>query len=238
MNIFTILGIFIVFGLGYFSFNSVYAQIDPLSEIEFFQTGELGTLENQFQISSELNIREFFNGNIIRVSGVTVEGFPYITYSMISEEQISTRGVIFIQGEFEKLDFSKKVINETIIPEKDENISLLVKYTQRAYSEKYVYVDVKVYDKDQNQLNDFNLNYGFLQDVEINIKFTDEDGQIVFSSNGTTNQNGLFESKYLIPENSKRETLLLSINAENDSSSTSKIFQVFSLGQIPDNDSN
>lgn len=138
-----------------------------------------------------------------------------------------------MQGEFKKLIFDEKTPSETIVVEKDENILLLVKYTQRAYSEKYVYVDVKVYEKDQNKLNDFYLNYGFISGVDINIKFTDEDGKIVFSSNGTTNQKGLFESQYLIPENSKRETLILTIDAENEKSSMSKIFQVFSLGRMP-----
>jgi len=238
MKFFTILGIFTLFSLGCISISSASAQIDPLSDIGFFQTGKLNVAEYQFLISDNFEIRELSNGNIVRISGLTLEGFPYITYSIIGEEKINTHGIIFIQGEFKKLNFDEKTPSETIVVEKDENISVLVKYTQRAYSEKTVYVDVKVYEKDQNKLNDFDLNYGFISDVEINIKFTDEDGKIVFSSNGTTNQNGLFESQYLIPENSKRETLILTIDAENESSSTSKIFQVFSLGQIPDHDSN
>jgi len=238
MNILVTFGLLFTLFLGSFSITSVSAQIDPLSDIVFFQTGELNTTENQFQISDKLNIREFFNGDIVRVSGLTLEGFPYITYSRVLEEQINTHGIIFIQGEFKKLNFDEEVIEETIVVEKDDNISLLLKYTQRAYSEKFIYVDVKIYDKDQNKLNDFDQNYGFISDVSINIKITDEDEQIVFSSNGVTNENGLFETRYLIPENSKRETLILTIDAENENSETSKILQVFSLGQIPDNDSN
>jgi len=46
---------------------------------------------------------------------------------------------------------------------------LLLKYTQRAYSEKTVYVDVKIYDKDQNKLNDFDQNYGFISDGALSI---------------------------------------------------------------------
>ena len=238
MNILVTSGLLFILFLGSLSINSVSAQIDPLSDIVFFQTGELNTKENQFLISDQLNIREFFNGNIIRVSGLTLEGFPYITYSKILDEQINTHGVIFMQGEFKKLNFDEKIEEETTVVEKDDDISLLLKYTQRAYSEKTVYVDVKIYEKDQNKLNDFNQNYGFISDVNINVKITNEDDQIVFSSNGTTNKNGLYETQYLIPENSKRETLILTIDAENESSATSKILQVFSLGRIPSGSSN
>jgi hypothetical protein len=238
MNILVTFGLFSILFLGGLTINSVSAQIDPLTDIVFFQTGELNTTDNQFQISDKLNIREFFNGDIIRISGLTLEGFPYITYSRVLEEQINTHGVIFIQGEFKKLNFDEKIKDETIVIEKDDDILLLLKYTQRAYSEKTLYVDVKIYDKDQNKLNDFDQNYGFISDVNINVKITNEDEQIVFSSNGVTNENGLFETQYLIPENSKRETLILTIDAENESSATSKMLQVFSLGQIPDNDSN
>lgn len=224
--------------IGVFMLTPVFADIDPLLDIEFLQSGILHSSENQFQISDKLDIREFFNGDIIRISGLTLEGFPYITYSRILEEQINTHGVIYIQGEFKKLNFDEKIKDETIVVEKDDNISLLVKYTQRAYSEKTVYVDVKIYDKDQNKLNDFDQNYGFISDVSINVKITNEDQQIVFSSNGVTNENGLFETQYLIPENSKRETLILTIDAENESSATSKILQVFSLGRIPSGSSN
>ena len=238
MNLHAIVVLFVILCLSLITSDFAYAEINPLDKIIFFQTGELSTTENQFQISDMLNIREFFNGDIVRISGLTLEGFPYITYSRILEEQINTQGVIFIQGEFKKLDFDEKEKDEPIVIEKDDDILLLLKYTQRAYSEKFVYVDVKIYNKEQNKLNDFEQNDGFISDVSINVKITDEDGQIVFSSDGMTNEKGLFETQYLIPENSKRETLILTIDAENENSTTSKILQVFSLGQIPDNDSN
>ena len=62
---------------------------------------------------------------------------------------------------------------------------------------------------------------------------TDEDNKEVFSSIGITDDKGLFETKYLVPDNSKRETLIISINAENENSSSSKILQAFVLGNIP-----
>lgn len=62
--------------------------------------------------------------------------------------------------------------------------------------------------------------------------------EIKLEEKSSRNENGLFETQYLIPENSKRETLILTIDAENESSATSKILQVFSLGRIPSGSSN
>ena len=229
MNYFTIfifLSIIIIFST---STNVVFGQIDPLSDISFFQSGELQTTENQFLISNEFNIRELSSGNIIRVSGQTIEGFPYITYSKISNGDINTRGVIFVNGKFVDLSF----IENPIVPErieKNNDLVLLVQYSQSVYSREYVQVDVKLYDKEQNKSNDYYQNYGYVADVDIKINITNANQEIIFSSNGTTNERGFFETRYLLPDNSIYETLTISINAENEESITSKILQVFSLG--------
>ena len=64
MNFYPLLAISI-FSIGLFSTQVVSAQIDPLNEIDFLQTGNLFTAENQFQISNDITIREFFYGNIV-----------------------------------------------------------------------------------------------------------------------------------------------------------------------------
>ena len=64
-----------------------------------------------------------------------------------------------------------------------------------------------------------------------------EDNQEFYSSSGITNNKGFFETEFFIPDNSKRETLLVTINAENEDSKSSKILQIFSLGSVPDNSS-
>ncbi len=69
MNFYTIFTIFEILRIGSFSGNVTFAQVDSLKDIEFLQIGETNTSENQFHISNEITIREFFNGNIIRVSG-------------------------------------------------------------------------------------------------------------------------------------------------------------------------
>jgi len=233
MNFFAIFGIFVIFCIGSISINSVSAQIDPLSEIEFFQTGELHTENNQFQISDEFIVRGFFNGNIIRISGQTIEGFPYITYSKILEESIDTHGSIFINNQFQKLSFSEKIIQTEQSVDKKDDLEIVVQYTQRAHSKQFIFVDVKIFEKEQNKHDNFNQNYGYITNTNIKVTITDGENLETFSSTGITNDKGLFETKYLIPDNSKRETLTITIDAENDNSISSKILQVFTLGNIP-----
>jgi len=233
MNIYMIIVIFSILILGVFTVNLVSAQVDPLVDIVFLQTGELNTSDNQFHISSEISIREFFNGNIIRVSGQTIEGFPYITYSKISDDKIDTRGMIFINGQFVDLIFVEKTIQTEINVEKKDDLAILVQYTQRVYSEKFIQIDIKIFNEDQNKLNDFYQNYDFIPNTNIEVMIINEDSQNVYSVNGITTNKGLYEMEYLIPENSKRETLTVTINAENEDSKSSKILQVFSLGRAP-----
>ena len=237
MNFYTVLAIFVISSLGIFSINAVSAQVDPLIDIEFLQTGELNTAENQFHISNEITIREFFNGNIIRVSGQVIEGFPYITYSKILEDEIDTHGIIFIGGKFVDLNFEEKIIQEVVTIEKKDDLAIVIQYTQRVYSKNLIQIDIKIFDKDQNKLNDFYKKDGSISNTNIQVTIIDEDKQELYSSNGITNERGLYEMEYLIPENSKRETLTVTINAENENSKSSKILQIFSLGRAPDDGS-
>ncbi len=166
--------------------------MDILSDISFLQTGEISTVESQFQISSDVETREFFGGNIVRISGLTIEGFPYITYSKIIDEKIDTKGIIFINGKFESLSFIEKTIETQNNVEKLDDLTIVVQYTQRVYSEKFVKLDIKIFDKKQNKLNDFYQNYGHIQNTNIRVTIVNEDNQEIFSSNGITNKNGLF----------------------------------------------
>lgn len=210
-----------------------FGQIDPLTEINFLQSGILYSDENEFNISNDINIREFFNGNIIRVSGQTIEGFPYITYSKVSDENIGTHGIIFINNQFVKLTFEEKSIISAETQDKNDDLALAIQYTQRAHSKQTIFIDVKVFDEEQNNFSNYNQNYGYIANTNISISITDEENNQVFSSNGITNDKGLFETNYQIPDNSKRETLTITINAENENSSSSKILQAFALGNIP-----
>lgn len=233
MSIYTIFTILLISSIGIFSVNSAFAEVDSLIDIEFLQTGVLNTFENQFHISNEITIREFFNGNIIRVSGQVIEGFPYITYSKILEDEIVTHGMIFIAGKFVDLNFEEKIIQEEVISEKKDDLAIVIQYTQRVHTKNLILIDVKIFDEHQNTLNNFYQNDGTVANTDIEVLIIDEDDQVFYSSNGTTNEKGLYEIEYLIPDNSKRETLTVTINAENKNSRSTKILQIFSLGNEP-----
>lgn len=234
MKFFTLFGMLTFLSFSVFGNILAEAQIDPLSNIRLLQTGQINTVENQFQISNDVTIREFFDGKIIRISGQTIEGFPYITYSKVSEGKTDSRGIIFINGQFVNLIFLEKITDDKTITEKNDDLAILVQYTQRAYSEKYAKIDIKIFEKSQNKLNDFYQNYGHIQNTNISVSVINEDNQKVFSSNGITNKNGLYQTEFFIPENSKRETLIVTITAENNDSESSRVLQIFSLGQQSD----
>ncbi len=192
MNFYTILAIFAILTLGVFTLNSAYAQVVPLSDIVFLQTGELNTDENQFQISNDIVIREFFNGKIVRVSGHTIEGFPYITYSKIIDDEMDTHGKIFINKKFTNLIFEDQLIqtkNNPInedIQEKEDDISILVQYTQYVYSKKFADISMYIFDKEQNKLNNYYEKSGRLPNTNINILVLDGSDEKFYSVNGTT----------------------------------------------------
>ena len=233
MNFYTILAIFAILTLGIFTLNSVYAQIDPLSDIVFLQTGELNTDENQFQISNDIVIREFFNGKIVRVSGHTIEGFPYITYSEILDEKIDTDGIIFINGEFVDLSFEEKSVQQESVVERKDDISILTQFTQYVYSKNFANISMYIFDKEQNKLNNYYEKSGRLPNTNINILVLDGENQEFFSNNGTTDDKGFFEARFWIPDNYKRDEFMVTIDAENENSKSSKILQLFTLGNEP-----
>lgn len=230
MNFFTVFAILFILILGGYSVNSAHAEIDHLVDIEFFQTGELNTSENEFQISNELNIREFSNGSIVRVSGQTVEGFPYITYSKISTDRIDTEGVIFVNGKFTDLLFKDELIQKQEKTEKKDDLAVLVQYPSQVHSRAYAFISVKVFDEEINKLDDYNQKDGTISNVNINVLVIDGRSQEFFSTNGTTNDSGFYETKFWIPDNYRRDTLTVTVDAENENSESSKIFKVSTIG--------
>ncbi|MFB5632170.1 MAG: hypothetical protein ACE5Q9_02450 [Nitrosopumilus sp.] len=235
MKSLSIYGIFLL-SLGLFLGTPVFGEIDLLSNITFLDTGIIHSDENQFQISNEMNTREFSNGKIVRVSGQTIEGFPYITYSKIVDDKVNTHGIIYVGGEFLKLSFVEKFTDENT-EEKEDDMQILVQYTQRVYSKQYASIEIKTYDPEQNRLKDFSLNYGFLSNVDIKVVVLDENNEEFYSTTGVTNDKGFFETEFFIPERYPQETLTVTVSAEDNDSKSSKILQMFTLGAIPDNDS-
>jgi len=232
------LGMFFSFGIPIV--ETATAQIDPIIDIEFIQTGKLFTDKKEFIISNEINTREFSDGKIVRIVGYTVEGYPYITYSKINDSQITTHGKIFINSKFLSLVFEQQKISQIQkIGEKEKlnDMSILVQYTERLYSGQTAKIDVKIFDSNQNKSNDFNQNYGYVANTNIKMTVLDKNGQVFSSSNGITNERGFYNTEFFIPKNSQSGTFTVTINAENDNSKSTKTIQIFNLGEVPDHDS-
>jgi len=213
------------------------AQIDSINDIEFIQTGKLFTDKKEFTISNEINTREFLDGKIVRITGFTVEGYPYITYSKINNQQIITHGKIFTDNKFVSLVFEQQNISQTEKienKEKLDNMFILTQYTERLYSGQTAKIDVKIFDSNQNKLNDFNQNYGYIPNINIKITVLDKNGKIFSSSDGTTNERGFYNTEFFIPKNIQSGVFTVIINVENDNSKSSKTIQIFNLGEVPD----
>jgi len=231
MNFFSIFGIFLLLTIG-LGINSAHAQVDPIYDIIFFQTGELETEENKFSISSDFSIREFFNGDIIRVSGQTIEGFPYITYSKINNDKTDTFGKIFIDGKFVKLIFNEVDNNEETLPEqKNDDLSILVKYSQRVYSNQDILIQIKTFDPEINTKNDFTQNYGLIPNTNIQVDIVD-DGITIFTENGKSDETGLYETQFKVPVD-KISTYIMTVKSSDDNSESSKILQIIHAGADP-----
>ena len=240
MNLNKFLVLIVLFSLGILMIETVTAQIVPINDIEFIQTGKLFTDKKEFTISNEINTREFSDGKIVRIIGYTVEGYPYITYSKIINQQITTHGKIFTDNKFASLVFEQQNISQiekSKNKEKLDNMLILTQYTQRLYSGQTAKIDVKIFDSNQNKSNDFNQNYGYITNTNIKITVLDKNGQIFSSSNGITNERGFYNTGFFIPKNSQSGTFTVIIDAENDNSKSSKTIQIFNLGEVPDHGS-
>jgi len=128
----------------------------------------------------------------------------------------------------------KSVLTVTKIG-KNDDLQILVQYTQRVYSKEFAQIDVKIYDPIQNKLKDFNQNYGFLTNTNVEIIILDANNEEFYSAVEITNDKGFVETKFYIPERYPRESLTVIINAENENSKSSKILQIFTLGEVPNN---
>ena len=229
--------VLVLFSLAIPILETATAQIDPINDVEFIQTGKLFTDKTEFTISNEINTREFFDGKIIRITGYTVEGYPYVTYSKINDSQITTHGKIFINSKFLSLVFEQQKISQIEKKEKLDDMSILVQYTERLYSGQTAKIDVKIFDINQNKSNNFNQNHGYIQNTNIKITVLGKNGQTFSSSEGITNERGFYNTEFFIPKNNQPETFTVIINAENDNSKSSKTIQIFNLGEVPDHDS-
>ena len=85
--------------------------------------------------------------------------------------------MIFISGKFVDLNFEDKIIQEEIVIEKNDDLAILVQYTQQIFSKKFADISMYIFDKEQNKLNNFYQKDGRLPNTDIKILVLDGDDQ-------------------------------------------------------------
>jgi len=123
-------------------------------------------------------------------------------------------------------DYTKKITKyvqekQTVIqkieqPQKPIKLNLIsLSQSHATIGHKYGF-SVGVYDEIKNPRNDYYQNWGYLQDVIINVSIKNQEGIIVKSFNGTTNKNGYYSDSFRIPDNFRATSYIVVINATKE----------------------
>jgi len=170
--------------------QEIYSQ----EELLLLNNGLISTATNDYQISSNFEIRVFHDGELIRIKGITASGYPYYVYQKMIDGDVELRGKIFIDGKIfpivNKLSTIQKITSEPE-PEPETEMLILVKQPSFSYYTYYYNIIAKVFDASSNPLEIFEHNSGFLEGIDIEIILTDPDGNVFHSYNGTTNTFGI-----------------------------------------------
>ncbi|KKL07594.1 hypothetical protein LCGC14_2584450, partial [marine sediment metagenome] len=192
--------------LGFFSLillipqTALSQQIEPESS-PLLESGIISTKNKDYMISNDFDIRQFFFGKILRMSGTTSDGNFYYVYHRIIDDEISLRGKIFLDGKFVPLEFnkiSKQVTEESSTSTEQPEMKILVQQSERIYWEKNYGITIRVFDAELNKFDDFNQNWGYLSDIDVLVEITNPENEPLTSFKGKTDSNGTFEAGFLV----------------------------------------
>ena len=88
---------------------SAYAQVDLASESPILNSGMVSTVTDDYVISRDLDVRQFSGGDIVRISGFTIDDHFYYAYHWLEFEEIQSKGNIIINGNFVPIVFTKVI---------------------------------------------------------------------------------------------------------------------------------
>ena len=63
-----------------------------------FQNSVVSTPSEDYEISGDFEVRVLQDGELVRVKGITVDGYPYYTYQRMIDDEPKLFGKIFIDG--------------------------------------------------------------------------------------------------------------------------------------------
>jgi len=207
-------------------------QIEPESS-PILESGIISTKNKDYIISNDFDIRQFFFGKILRISGTTIDGNFYYVYHRIIDDEISLRGKIFLDGKFVPLEFNKEpeqVTDESSTSSEQPGMKILVKQTERVYWEGNFGITVRVFDAKLNILNDFNQNWGYLADVDVIVEIFNPENELLTSFVGKTDQTGNFEAGFFVFNKTLKGEYIVKISVGPENNQTTETLSMVVLG--------
>jgi len=196
--IITIIGVLSVIPLSVFAPHS---QLESalVEESIILQTGKLFTTAGEFKISNDFDIRIFAEGAIMRVSGITTEGFPYYVYHLKDDEKTNIKGKILIDENWKSVVEKENTVTEQVQTQPNQiELLILGKSDHFVYLNDKYDITIKIFDASKNTLKNFDQNYGGINGINVNISLDHEDGTHLTSFNGTTENNGFYKDGYFV----------------------------------------
>ncbi len=207
-------------------------QIEPESS-PILESGIISTKNKDYIISNDFDIRQFFYGKILRISGTTIDGNFYYVYHRIIDDEIFSRGKIFLDGKFVPLEFNKKpeqVTKESSMPLEQPEMKILVQQTERVYWKENFDITIRVFDAKLNTLNDFNQNWGYLADVDVIVEIFNPENELLTSFVGKTDQTGNFEAGFFVFNKTLKGEYIVKISVGPENNQTTETLSMVVLG--------
>jgi len=190
--------------------QNLKTQIQDASPI--FSTGFISTTTTNYLISNQFEVRHIWPGELMRMSGVTVEGYPYYIIHKMNFKDLEISGKILVNGK--TIPIIKNIIVETppvvveeikepilTVEEDPIPIKAVILQPQSTYWRDTYNINIKVFEADQNSRNDYWYRSYLVPDVPIVVDITHENGNHLTTIQGKTDQSGHFEGQHYIVEN-------------------------------------
>jgi hypothetical protein len=193
----------IILGILTIALSPMMIQVFSQEELLVLETGIISTSSKDYPISNNFEIRVFHDGELIRIKGITAEGYPYYAYQKIVGQDIELRGKIFIDGKasplVKKVTFGSEPKSEVVSePESvsDTDMMILIKHPSSAYYRGSYNIIAKVFDASANPQERFDQNSGLIEGIDIQIILTDPQGNVFRTFDGITNSMGYVDERF------------------------------------------
>jgi len=162
-------------------------------------------------ISADAQIRHIRAGDVMRIAGVTIDGYPYYAIQQYDHKgNIATTGKIMLENKIVSLFH---IIEEVIIPvtpQKEEIVETIpeqipveavILFPHTTYWRQDMVINVKVFEEGQNKLNNYWFKSYLVPNIPVFIDINHENGDHLTTIRGETDSKGYFQARYYITEN-------------------------------------